>query len=101
MATLRDAPFVPKQLGWGCCLEGIGFSPARRVRRRPWLFAVVRLRCHAVRHSLLRQVTSLLFNSARSVYQDPEVVRVRTDTKARDIRRRVPRSALTILFFSG
>lgn len=49
--TLGDDLFVPKQLGWGRWL-GLGpLSSWLMVRRRPRLFAVVRGRCHAVRHA--------------------------------------------------
>ena len=44
-------PFVPKQLGWGLCLELVLPLPALMVRRRPRSFAGIRRRCHAVRHS--------------------------------------------------
>lgn len=46
-----DDFFVPKQLGWGCCLGLVCASPASMVRRCPRSSAPVRRRCHAVRHA--------------------------------------------------
>lgn len=43
--------FVPKELCWALDLRLVCLSPAATVRRRPRLFAAVRRRCHAVRHS--------------------------------------------------
>lgn len=42
--------FGPTQLGWECCLGAEALSPALMVRSRPRTSAVVRRRCHAVRH---------------------------------------------------
>src|SRR4051794_38462677 len=49
--TFGEDLFVPKQLGCELGLEPVGFGPALMVRRRSWVSAVVRLRCHSVRHS--------------------------------------------------
>lgn len=53
--TLRDDLFVPKQLGWAPDLGLVCLSPAGMVHECAWLFAAVRLRCHAVRHSPWRR----------------------------------------------
>lgn len=45
--------FVPKQLMCELYLGPVCLSPALMVRRRSRLFAAVRRRCHAVRHSLV------------------------------------------------
>ncbi len=49
--ALRGDLFVPTPLGRRLGLEPVGLWPALMVRRRSWASAVVRLRCHSVRHS--------------------------------------------------
>jgi hypothetical protein len=73
-AAFCDDLFVPNQLGWGCCLGLVCLSSALMVRWRSRPSAVVRRRCHAVRHSpldgqsLARRLSVLapMVSSARS-----------------------------------
>ena len=48
-----DDFFVPKQLGWGRCLGLVRLSTGLMVHGSSCSSAVVRRRCHAVRHSCL------------------------------------------------